>query len=34
MEENIYDPEQIDLGIDENLDIPVVIDDEQCAQYH
>ena len=28
------EPKQIDLEIDKNLDTPIVIDDDLCAQYH
>ena len=34
VEQEIDEPEQIDLEIDKNLDIPIVINDEECAQYH
>ena len=34
VEEEIDESEQIALEIDKNLNIPIAIDDEQCAQYH
>ena len=33
-EKEVDEPEQIDLEIDKNLDIPIVTDDEQCVYYH
>ena len=34
VQEKLDESVQIDLKIEKNLDIPIVIDDEQCAQYH
>ena len=34
VEEEIDESEQIALEIDKNSNIPIAIDDEQCAQYH
>ena len=34
VQEKLDESVQIDLKIEKNLDIPIVICDEQCAQYH